>query len=273
MMSVKYDYYERRGMSMWGATYFTSNYEELYMAQANPNFNIIIIDDDRRRYEIMDPSTGNYRLPDRVSFMSVLLPPFDSVSAYIDGRLLDAENIYNQYLYADYVVAQNLSAILAAVFYGKHLLFFIPPDEEISFDFSRVLFAYIQSNYGLRIGQISIPQSGLPMPTVYQLGAMIELMYDMGNAPFDIFVMNYPDGLMPSQFTIDKIYREGNMNDDIIRGLLNFPSYINIAPEHVAQAMVVYIKKARDIAFRKREQQQNNQELKSPFVQMGEQKK
>lgn len=85
--------------------------------------------------------------------------------------------------------------------------------------------------------------------------------------------MNYPDGLMPSQFTIDKIYREGNMNDDIIRGLLNFPSYINIAPEHVAQAMVVYIKKARDIAFRKREQQQNNQELKSPFVQMGEQKK
>lgn len=33
MMSVKYDYYERRGMSMWGATYFTSNYEELYMAK------------------------------------------------------------------------------------------------------------------------------------------------------------------------------------------------------------------------------------------------
>jgi hypothetical protein len=256
---------------MWGATYFTSNYDELYMTQTNPNFNIVIIDDDRRRYEVIEPSTGKYRLPDRVSFMSVLLPPYEAMSAYIDGRILDSENIYSQYLYADYVVAQCLSAILTAVFHGKQLLFFIPADEDIAFEFSRILFGYIQSAYGLRIGRLGIPQSGIPMPTVYQMGAMIELMYDMNNANFDEFVINFPEGLIPSGFTIDKIYREGNLNETIIRRLLELPEYVYITPEHIPQAIVVYIRKAREVAYKKLQNRSN--QLESPFVQLGAQSK
>ena len=226
---------------MWGMTYFTSDYNEMIMAQNSRKFKIVIIDDDRSKYEILDPSTGQYKLPNDVSFMSVLLPPFEAVSNYIDGDLIKARSLYEAYLNEDYVVAQCMSAILAALFYGKNVLFFIPYDEEMSFEFGSVLFGYMNTAYGLSIGNIRVMESGAPYPNPIQLATIMCLMYDMGNITFEEFVINFPDGIPPMNSTCQNIINASGIDEIYIKAFLNINQNCVLMQNDIYKFVLMYM--------------------------------
>jgi len=81
--------------------------------------------------------------------MGVLLPPYESLSAEIDGNKPLAAQIYYQFLFSKLDIFANL---LAAIYRGKRLLLFVPEDESMNFGFVNVLISFFAQTFGITPG-------------------------------------------------------------------------------------------------------------------------
>lgn len=162
----------------WGKTYFSTNYEDIYFALQN-NINVIVLSDESEKFKRIG-----------CKIMSALLPPMQTIEAYSSGDTNRANSSYWYYLESDYCM--NIFAILnTALYAGKNILFFIPPEEYINIQLCRVLFSYM-GNYGIVCGVIQNPPSGFLNSDTQFLANRLDTMYVGGYLPFERFIMEYP---------------------------------------------------------------------------------
>lgn len=92
----------------------------------------------------------NRQIPDYFIAASVLLPPYESVSAEIDGNIDAANYIYEQYLDTSEPCFGMFATILVALYNGVNIVLYIDGGHDLSY--INVLLKYFDVRYGLRIG-------------------------------------------------------------------------------------------------------------------------
>lgn len=114
---------------------------EVYNFAVNNNGKVIFVTEDE------EPSLQG--LPNRLE-ASILLPPYESIAAELDGNYQQAELLYGQWLYTKECM-DYINLITLAIMEGiPTALYFGPQFEEMKFPFS--LIKFFQINTGIAFG-------------------------------------------------------------------------------------------------------------------------
>ena len=181
---------------MWGTILFSDSAEEVKNAMAN-HFSIIALVDDPRGYQEYGIVT-----------LGVLLPPADAICAEIDGNYELAERMYYDYLNTQ--CSQVLGMILAALYAGKNLMLFLPPDESMNFKFINIFAQYFASTFGITIGSSAAPTMMASDPRT--MANIANVLYSYDFIPFDHFCNLMPMGGFPSEIACAKMMQSLNYN-------------------------------------------------------------
>lgn len=137
---------------------------------------------------------------------SVLLPPYESIAAEIDGNIQLSESIYLDHLGSP-VCAQYINAILVAVIGAKPLGIYIGR-EEIEMGFVKVLLNYFFNVYGISIGSASRMVSSFIDDRF--LPGILNQLYLANAIDFEVFMINYPVNCPLNMSVIPKMVAEIN---------------------------------------------------------------
>lgn len=149
--------------------------------------------------------------------MGNLLPPYESLSAEIDGQPEVAAGIYYNYLMSPEKL-MALSTILAALYRGKNILIFTPEEESMHFGFVGVFRKFFADRFGIIIGMGNEQCQYFPNPEYS--AARADLLFLNNLIQFQEYCMLMPPNLPPSQMACGKImqslnYRFNNMQECI----------------------------------------------------------
>ena len=106
----------------------SNNHSERMMALSNPNYRVIVLDDEPQKY--LELINGEYKLPKGESICSVLLPPPETTEYFIEGDYEKSEQIYNDYLFYNPNVNHLLATIFTLLFQNISVMIFIPQDAD-----------------------------------------------------------------------------------------------------------------------------------------------
>lgn len=153
--------------------------------------------------------------------LGILLPPYESLSAELDGNKEMAASIYMEYLSSKERM-DAITAVLAALHAGKSIVFYVPEEESMNFGFVRTFMYFMAANLGVFIGDgIGLGEPFSPRPgydTNYSKEALrLELLLINGFLPFDQFCVEYPPTIVPTDMTCSFImqftnYKFANMD-------------------------------------------------------------
>lgn len=125
----------------------------VYMTMSRDVFNHI---DPRIVYIIMDEDRSKYPDIPNLLMASVLLPPYEALSAYIDGDQQGFNNIYCDYL-STYDCDNFITMILASwLVVGRDVIIFIEKENSDIGNISGVFLSYIFNTFGVTITE-SVP--------------------------------------------------------------------------------------------------------------------
>jgi len=199
------------------------NFEEKNMAINNPEYRVIIMDDSPAKY--MQLIQGEYRLPKNVSVLPVLLPPFDSINAFIEGEFEKSNLIYEDYLNSPYV-QHCLNTIFTLLFNNVAVMIYIPEDADPVINCINTLINYIYARYGVITCNSSqiVPALDMNNIDLNKYAVLIDLMYMNNTIPLDEFALQYPIEYAPlSPTAIIKVGVEtGNLNADVDPSTIDF---------------------------------------------------
>lgn len=119
-----------------------SNDIEFVMTILNNNFDkvykIIVVDQD-----------GEFPIPLGGSVLggSVLLPPYEILSMYIDGNIPQFKASYYEYLEFNPQAREYISTIMASIYLGNQIVLYIKPDLVVDMPVQEVLLTYLWNRY------------------------------------------------------------------------------------------------------------------------------
>lgn len=170
----------------------SNNHNERLMALENPNFRVVVLDDEPAKYfELID---GEYKLPKHEGVYSVLLPPPESTEYFIEGDYEKSEQCYYEYLYYNPNANHFLNTIFTLLFQNVSVLLFIPQDADRTWGSINTLLSYMITRFGIITCNISqiipcIDLEHIP-PEIY--AALIDIMYTNGTIPVSEYCLQYP---------------------------------------------------------------------------------
>lgn len=178
---------------MIGQIYISNSISDISQGIAN-NYTIIALVDNGDEYRYIS-----------CVVMGNLLPPYESLSAEIDGDMQAAAQIYYQYLIGKIPVISN---IIAAMYKGKNILLFVPPDESMNFNFVNVFMMFFAEVFGIGIGT---GQSQCTISDTPQYEAMrADTLFINSHIDFETYCSLMPSGSMPSEYACNKIMQMSN---------------------------------------------------------------
>lgn len=226
----------------FGVANVTSNTEELLQAQQSQLSNIIILDDDRSFYEIVNPATGERVLPPKVSFMSILLPSFNIVDIYMNGDKNGAFNMYEEYLYTNKNAIDCIESVVAVVLLGKNILFYIPGNANVILDFSRVLFEYIAMRYNLIVAPTnSIGGFTNNINDSQYLSALLNGLYVNNVINITQYMILYPNNILPCMEATINIITKFNISNEFIKNCLGLSPDTYLTQDVLQNFVMEYI--------------------------------
>jgi hypothetical protein len=215
---------------MFGTAYFASNIDEYYMVLNNPNLSIGIIDDNAEKYKVRTQNGQSVMPRTGIVMLSSLLPPPEAITAYIDGRTVDASRIYSNYLNTDNTAQNIISVLLKLFFVGRNIVLFIPRDEATSIQFASVLSSYLYRIFGVQIGNIRNMRSAITNPNRIQYSNMLDMLYLYDNISFPVYCKNHPIDIIASNGVINKIIAiDSNMLNHNVSRFNNFNDAVQYA--------------------------------------------
>ena len=174
----------------------TTNFEEKNMALSNPNFRVIIMDDDPAKY--MELIQGEYKLPKNLSVLPVLLPTFESIDAYIEGDYEKSNLIYESYLTSP-IVQECLNVIFTLLFNNIAVLIYVPEDLHPVINCINTFINYLYANYAVMVSNSSNPFPAIDLSRfntepdfINRYAVLIDLMYCHNTIPIMEFCVQFP---------------------------------------------------------------------------------
>ena len=170
----------------------SNNHNERMMALSNPNYRVIVLDDEPAKY--FELINGEYSLPKGESVLPVLLPPPESVQFFIEGEYEKANECYNEYLFYNPNVNHCLNTIFTLLFNNLSVLIFIPQEADQIWSMVNTFINYVYSRYGIIISSVQQPLPCLDVQTITpdMYSTLIDLMYTYGTIPISEFCLQYP---------------------------------------------------------------------------------
>ena len=102
---------------------------------------------------IADQVEPKYRMHPAIVSAGILLPPIESITAELDGRLAEAELAYSNYLLRE-DVHQYIIILIAAAVLGTPIGIMFGKDE-LNMQFPKMFIDFLYRNYGLVIGVVN----------------------------------------------------------------------------------------------------------------------
>lgn len=170
---------------MWGRTYYSNDINELMRAQSM-GIKVIVLDDDAPEYKRLG-----------CIVLSVLLPPFSSIEAELNGDMQSATNLYLQYL-SEETCTEAFATICTALYKGKDIMFFVSPDEARNLNYAYTLMNFMYNVFGFPSGSLNYPDSGIIELNPNTQINKFSIMYLMNCIPFEIFCNEYPVDVLPN---------------------------------------------------------------------------
>jgi len=170
----------------------STNSEEKNRAILNPDYKVIIMDDVPAKY--MQLISGEYKLPNNVSVLPVLLPQFESIDAYIEGDFEKSNILYEEYLSTSPYVQHCLNTIFTLLFNNIAVFIYVPEEEDPIVNCVNVLINYLINRYGIipcTSYQLS-PAINLNSVDPTKYAVLIDLLYTYNTIPTDEFCLQYP---------------------------------------------------------------------------------
>jgi hypothetical protein len=182
---------------MWGKLFYSHDFQDIRIAMASHIPVMVLADDNIAQYK----SLGCF-------IMSMLLPPYESLSLEIDGNLDAAAKSYYDYLFQPQA-SMCLGEIITALYVGKSVMLFVPPDEATNLKFPEILINFMSYNFGIIIGDIKNPDSAVVTFTNPQaVGNMANIMFEHDYIPFERYCEFIPNNIIPTQQVIAKIMQK-----------------------------------------------------------------
>lgn len=174
-----------------------------------------------------DPQLA-YQYPNTLN-ASILLPPYESVSAELDGNKAMAEAVYLSYLNSK-EPDTFLSAIFTALVKGISIGIYIPA-EDLEMSFAGTLLGFLYNAYGLSVMTPAIPFAYNNLFDTRNISKMY--LYDL-IGPGDLFEL-YPEGAPIEPSIINKLIFDINpVLDDYT--FENYMKYFNAFLKRVKAA-------------------------------------
>ena len=181
---------------MWANAFIVNQVSDIRKGLADGITVIALVD---------DPEQFKYTT---VYTLGVLLPPYESLSAKIDGEDQIAEQIYFEYLDRQ---MQITSQLLAALHMGKQLMFYVDPESSLQLGYASTFVKYFAMRFGIIIGdgigmgfQINPAVDMNPNLEAFRL-EQVYLNCEETSLPFEQFCLEYPNGIYPSDFVCPTI--------------------------------------------------------------------
>jgi hypothetical protein len=179
---------------MLGKMYISSDFNEMSNFIAN-GATVLAFVDEAEKYRYIN-----------CIIMGVLLPPYESLSAEIDGDANTAAVIYYSYLMSKINIIAN---ILAALNMGKHILIFVPAEESMNFGFVNVLLKFFLDVFGIKICTGSGDSYEISNDPVY-VSRRADALFVNDLIPFENYCMMMPPQYIPSEAACGKIMQSIN---------------------------------------------------------------
>lgn len=193
----------------------SNNHSERMMALSNPNYRVIVLDDEPQKY--LELINGEYKLPKGESICSVLLPPPETAEYFIEGDYEKSEQIYNDYLFYNPNVNHLLATIFTLLFQNISVMIFIPQDADRTWGSINTLLQYMYYRFGIVTSNAAQVTFCMDLehitPDVY--ATIIDIMFTNGTIPVSEFCLQYPIEIVNivSDLAIQKICIEQQLVD------------------------------------------------------------
>lgn len=184
------------------------------MININPNTLVICIGD----------CGGNPQLMERLNAIPASLynPPFEAITANIDGDYNTFQQLYFQYLVTNSDVSEFTIAMIRSLIMGKEIVLYLDRNEyDLYFN---VLSNYFTSSYSLLIGN---PYTGIQGGiNDNMLQDIVSYLYLTNEMPADIFIRLYNKPF--NQDVINKLLVDFNMTNKLEQLNCNLEQYNRI---------------------------------------------
>jgi hypothetical protein len=177
-----------------GKIFITSDFSDVRNAIANGATIVALVDEPEKYRYINCVIMGN------------LLPPYESLSAEIDGSPDVAANIYYSYLMSKIPVIAN---ILAAMNMNKNIVLFVPEEESMHFGFVRVLLSFFLNVFGITISTSLNISSNINDDPVF-IARRADALFVNNLIPFEEYCLMMPLTIAPSENACAKIMHSIN---------------------------------------------------------------
>ena len=182
---------------MFGTIYLTSSKEQAEAALLCRSAKVVVLDENNPFGNLNDVIMG-----------TILLPPYEAMSAIVDGEDKIAIDIYMDYLNGS-TQDMFICVLIAALYKGVNILLYVPEDE--SFFVYGLLVRF--TIYGIQVGKDDVP-FGLMEGAFFDC-LRLSSMYVHDIMTSDDFLKSYPNGCLLLDFTIPKLieYYNPHLNE------------------------------------------------------------
>lgn len=198
---------------MWGKLFYSHDSQDIRIAIASHIPVMVLTDDNIAQYR----SLGCF-------ILSMLLPPYESLSYEIDGNYEAAAKSYYDYLWQPQSL-HCFGELFTALYSGKSILLFVPSDEAINLKFPEILIGFLSYNFGIITGDIKNPNSAnIIFDNPQTIAMMANIMYGNDYIPFEKYCELMPaiNGITPSEQVIAKIMKKFYYNFNTPDECVNF---------------------------------------------------
>jgi len=203
----------------YGKLYISSDFNDVHNTIANGATVVALVDDAEKYRYINCVIMGN------------LLPPYESLSAEIDGDTQTAAAIYYSYLMSKINVIAN---ILAALNMNKNILLFVPEEESMNFGFVSVLLSFFLNVFGITIS-VNMQSPCLISNEPIFVARRADALFINELIPFDAYCAMMPRNVLPSEDACGMMMRSINYR---FNNMLECVNYCNQYIEAVRQQKI-----------------------------------
>jgi len=191
---------------MNGKLYISSDFGDVRNVIANGTTVVALVDDAEKYRYINCVIMGN------------LLPPYESLSAEIDGDTQTSAAIYYSYLMSKINVIAN---ILAALNMGKNILLFVPEEESMNFGFVNVLISFFLNVFGIKIQCRFNDYYEISNEPIF-VARRADALFVNELIQFDVYCAMMPQGVLPSEEACGRMMRSINYNFSTMGECVNY---------------------------------------------------
>ncbi|MBP5598334.1 MAG: hypothetical protein J6Y02_23405 [Pseudobutyrivibrio sp.] len=192
---------------MFGTIYLTSDLAVVERTLQTRSAKVVVIDEENPFPQAMD----------MITMASILLPPYEALSAMVDGEIEIFRQIYFDYLNMP-DPAGFMAILIMCIYRGINLLFYIPNDEA---DFIAPLIGKF-SSFGVMIGDQARP-----------------FFMDPAAEPFRLSMVTYY-GVMSAEEYLQRLPIECPVDPNILPMLIKF--YNPHLPDYSIESYLAYFK-------------------------------